>query len=100
MEIWEGTKNVRIPYILRTLVNFLVFFDFDFSDVIWPRYKCNGPIQETSKPYDAPKNFKKSKEMEIREGTKNVRIPHILRTLVNFLVFFDIDVSGYHLTTF
>ena len=45
---------------------------------------CNGPIQATSKPYDDPKNFKKSKEVEIWEGMKNVRIPHILRTLVNF----------------
>ena len=45
------------------------------------------------------KNFKKPKEVEIWEGTKNVRIPHIFRTLVNFLVFFDFDFSGYHLTT-
>ena len=46
------------------------------------------------------KNFKKPKEMEIWEGTKNVRIPHILRTLVNFLVFLDFNFSGYHSTTF
>ena len=30
MENEEGTKNVRIPHILRTLANFLVFLDFDF----------------------------------------------------------------------
>ena len=46
------------------------------------------------------KNFKKPKEVEIWENTKNVRNPHILRTLVHFLVFFDFDFSGYHLTTF
>ena len=38
--------------------------------------------------------------MENLEGTKNVRIPDILRTLVNFLVFLDFDFSGFHLTTF
>ena len=27
---------------------------------------------------------------------KNVRNPHILRTLVNFLVFLDLDFYGYH----
>ena len=46
------------------------------------------------------KNFKKPKEVEIWDSTKNVRIPHIIRTLVNFLVFFDYDFFGYHLTTF
>ena len=45
------------------------------------------------------KNFKNSKEVENWEGTKNVRISHILRTLVNFLVFFDFDFFGYHFTT-
>ena len=43
--------------------------------------------------------FKKIKEMENREGTKNVRIPHILLTLVNFLVFLDFDFFRYYLNT-
>ena len=46
------------------------------------------------------KKFKKSKDVENLEGTKNVRIPHILHTPVNFLVFLDLDFSGYYLTTY
>ena len=46
------------------------------------------------------KNFKKSKEVENLGGTNNVRIRDILRTLGNFLVFWDSDFSGYHFTTF
>ena len=37
------------------------------------------------------KDFKKCKEVENWEDTKNVRISHIFRTLVNFLVFLDLD---------
>ena len=44
------------------------------------------------------KNFKKSKEVENCEGTNNLRIPHILRTLLNFLVFLDINFSGNRFT--
>ena len=83
----EGTKKVRIPHILRTLVNFLVFLDFVFSEIISPLPKCNEPISTIRKPYDVPKNFKKSTEVENWKGTKNVRIPHILRTLVNLFYF-------------
>ena len=43
--------------------------------------------------------FKKLKEVENGKGTKNVRIHHILRTLVNFLVFLDIDFYKNHLKT-
>ena len=46
------------------------------------------------------KILKCPKEEENWEGMKNVRIPHILRTLVNFLVFLHFDFSEYHLTTF
>ena len=52
-----------------------------------------------SKPYDVPKNFKNSKEVENWEGTKNVRILHILCTLSNFLVFLHLDFSGTHSNT-
>ena len=45
------------------------------------------------------KNLKNSKEVENMEGTNNVRIPHILRTLVNFLVFLDFDFSENHFTS-
>ena len=38
--------------------------------------------------------------MENLEGTNNVRIAHILRTLENLLVFFHSDFFGYHVTTF
>ena len=44
MENEEATKNVRIPHIFCTLVNFLVFLDFDFPEMIWPPPKCNEPI--------------------------------------------------------
>ena len=71
-----------------------------FPDVLWPPSKCNEPTKTTSKPYDAPKIFQKPKEVENWEGTKNVRNPHILRILVNFLVFLDFDFSGCHFTTF
>ena len=93
-------KNVRNPHILRTFSNFLVFLAFNFSGLIRTPPKWNQPIQATSKPYDDPKNFKKSKEVENREGTNNVRNLHILRTVVNFLVFLDFDFSVFHLTTF
>ena len=43
--------------------------------------------------------FKKLKEVENWEGTEHVRNPHILRTLVNFLVFLDIDFYKNHLKT-
>ena len=54
------------------------------------------PISTLSKPYEVPKNFEKFKELEYGEGTKNVRIPHILRILSNFLVFLDLDFSENH----
>ena len=34
---------------------------------------------------------KKFKEVEIQEGTKNMRILHFLHILTNFIVFFDFD---------
>ena len=46
------------------------------------------------------KIFKKFKKVGNGEGTKNVRIPHILRTIINFLVFLDFDLFenylGFH----
>ena len=50
--------------------------------------------------YDVPKIFKNFKQVENWESTKNVRIPHILRSLLNFLVFLDLDFSGNYFTTF
>ena len=44
-------------------------------------------------------DLKKSKEVENGDGTKNVRILYILRTLLNFLVFLDFDFFGNHLNT-
>ena len=49
--------------------------------------------------YEVPKFFKNFKQVENWEGAKNVRIPHILRTLPNFLVFLKYDFSGHHLNT-
>ena len=94
MEDGKGTKNVRNPHILRTLPNFLVFLE-----IIWPPPTSNEPIETSSKPYEVPKIFKRFKEVKKLEGTKNVRIPHILRTLPNFLVFLDFYFFGDHLTT-
>ena len=39
------------------------------------------------------------KYQKINKGTKNVRNPHILRTLPNFLVFLNYDFFGHHLNT-
>ena len=45
------------------------------------------------------KNFEKFKEMENGKGTKNVKNPHILRTLANYLIFLDFYFFGQHLNT-
>ena len=78
MEIQEGTKNMRIPYILRTITNFLVFFYFDFF-----RASIEHALSVINLfkqyPSDIRSNFflkKNFKEVEIREDTKNMRIPH------------------------
>ena len=92
-------KNLMIPHILHTLDNFLIFLDLDFSEIISPPPKCNEPFLTISKPYEVPKNFKNFKILENWEGTKNVRIPHTLRTLVNFFVFLNLDFSGNHFST-
>ena len=94
MKKWEGTKNVRIPDILRTLPNFLVFLE-----IIWPPPTSNEPIETSSKPYEVPKIFKKFKEVKKWEGTKNVRNSHIFCTLPKFLVFWGLGFFRDHLTT-
>ena len=97
-----GTKNVTngfLTFFVAFLI-FLVFLDLDFSEIIWLPPKCNELIATISNPYEVPKSFKKFKEVKKWEGTKNVSIPDIFRTLSNFLVFLDLDFFGDHLTTF
>ena len=60
-------------------------------DIILTPLKCNELIQTISKSYKVPKKNLSIKEAKKWEGTKNVRNPHILRTLVNFFVFLDFD---------
>ena len=67
--------------------------------MIWPPPKCNEPIWTISRPYEVPKNFEKFKQVENGKGKKIVMIPHILRTLSNFLVLLDFYFSGNDLTT-
>ena len=95
-------KNYTMVRIMWGILFILRLYDVlkMFRDFIWLRYCLKSFITLSGCLNDAQKNFKKSTEVENWEGTKNVRILHILRTLVNFWVFLHFDFSGYHLTTF
>ena len=106
LKITKGMKNVRNPHILRTLP-ILHFFDAlkFFWDLIWLGYCLNEFITHKG----CSNNDRKiilQKYLKIRKGTKNVRNPHILRTLpiihffdaLNF--FLDFIWLGYYLNKF
>ena len=100
---WRNWWVRRMWGFLTFFVAFLIFYYFwiwIFSEIIWLPPKSNEPIETISKPYEVHKSFKKFKEVKKWEGTKNVSILHICRTLPNFLVFLDLDFFGDHLTTF
>ena len=106
MDNWEGIKNVRIPHILRTLVNFLVFLDSDFFrksfhhlQSVRNLFKQHPSHMMSQKVLKPPKKWLGcclNRFVTLR----NVRIPHIFCTLVKFFVFLDLDFSGNHFTTF
>ena len=52
----NGTKNVRIPHILRILANFLVFLDLDF---FWASIEHSLSVMNISKQY--PSHMKSQK---------------------------------------
>ena len=85
LKIRKGMKNVRNPHILRILVNFLKKFRFGFFGM-----SVDHVLSVTNLLKQHPSHMKSQfffssiKEVENGEGTKNVRIPHILRTISNF----------------
>ena len=87
------TKNVRNPHTLRTLT-FPHFFELlkNSWDFIWLRDCLNKFITLRRCSNDFQKN-QNPKILKIKKGMKNVRNPHILRTLpilhfFEFLKFF------------
>ena len=91
-------KNVRIPHILRTLPN-LHFFEVlqIFLDFIWLGYYLNRLIALRRCSNESRKN-PNAKIQKIRQGKKNVRNPHILRSLPNLDFFEDFkNFVGLHM---
>ena len=89
-KIHKGTKNVRNPHILRTLPNFHLFEVLKILlDFICHGYCLNRLIPLRWCSNESRKNPNAKILKKIIQGTKNVRIPHILRTLAN-LYFFEV----------
>ena len=88
----KGTKNVRIPHILCTLINFFSILGFWFFRKSFDHLLS---VMNLFKQYPShmksPKVLKSSIIVENGKGTKNVRILHILHNLSNFLVFLEFD---------
>ena len=57
MEIWDGTKNVKIPHNLRTLSNFLVFLHLDFSGTHSNTSKVKSTYLNNIQAIWSPKKF-------------------------------------------
>ena len=90
---------MRIPHILCTVSNFYVFLVFVFF-----RTSFEHPlsIMNLLKEYQIHMNsffLFNIIEVENGEGAKNVRTPHILHTLSNFLVFLEFDIFAHNLNT-
>ena len=73
-------KNARNPHILRTLP-FLHFFKLfkNFGDFIWLGWCSNRFITLRRWSNDLRKKSKSQNTKKIRQGTKNVKNPHILQ---------------------
>ena len=86
--IQKGTKNVRNPHILRTLLilHFIDVWNF-FWDIVWLRYCLNEFITFKGCSNDTRKN-QNPKILKISKGMKNVRnflpILHFFELLKNF----------------
>ena len=93
IKIRKVTKNVRNPHILRTLpiLHFVDALNFFF----WTSYVMDIVIMSSIHLRDVEMMFGKiklKKYLKIRKGTKNMRYPHILRTLPIFHFFDTLEI--------